>query len=445
MILSNAILLFVFQKDQYLDRHIILRNFHISSNLFSYRMSNKYLSKESQTYSLDNFPSKFIYRNLWQKLVNDYIQETVFLSTYDKKTINYDSKLRSMGLSVYDTNQHRKFLNQFGKYIVNKKINVLFSNDNYNVKNSNNLYLKYKWIKSVNFNFFDWTKGILSLFNSYKLSFNTTSLPIFILVNANDELIMSESVNQMYNSPNTNIFYKNFIASSENYIYTCLMFVNYRDALEYKNFIEYRNLKSTQLTQISIIPSSLDLYHRLLMYCSKKVDFRLVPDLTEISNLIGKYRKYKNISFGPDQKYSCYFFQGQPLYQIQLKGIKNSDLFKNKKQYFNENTLFLNYSTALNFWRKFTNENSNMNLPRSPRILVSNLESFIKIEEHDNKLSNCIFLPSYENYVFAKKYVIFNLNNRYHLKYWLLKQSANFKSICFRIIWSLTSRQPNNW
>ena len=119
-------------------------------------------------------------------------------------------------------------------------------------------------------------------------------------------------------------------------------------------------------------------------------------------------------------------------------------MFTREKEYNNLNTFFLNYDTAHSAWKKFREENNNTKLPKDPQISVSNVELFINNCAKEKEISKIIFLPSLETYKFIKEYLVLNFKNQYNFSHWLSNKSLVMKTICYRIFWSLASRQPNN-
>lgn len=476
MILSNFTFFLTFQKNQcmsfllpqksyFKNSDIFIKKRSINNNPILFTSKNEYSQKKLDL-SDQHIPfSQIVFPNIWQRFVNRYLQETVFLSPTNKFTSNYINKLKMMGLSIYDVNQNRNFLHKFSKNLISGEIDIQLKNGNtstiYNSKHENYNYLHYVWLKLLNFKllrFMTLKQNLISIFNKYGFSLVNSSLPLFIVINNHNEIIMSESTDYLSNVQRVHTIYNSlfsrfFSISNNKSSYTCLLFVNHDDAIEYKNYINYKNANSTRALALEVVPSSLSLYNKLKFLYSNKIDFRLIPDLKEVSNLLYKYSKYKNVSFNPKQYYSYNFFQGQPLYQMNLNNIynklepkiKNLHLIQSNTEYTSNNTFFLNYSTIINTWQKVIEENSDINLPKSPQIIVSNLEVFLKDQQHQKSFSNVIFLPSVENYIFIKKYLIRNLESQSNFRCWLNNQGFYVKTLCHRIFWSLTSRQPNNW
>ena len=97
-----------------------------------------------------------IKRNFWQKLVNQYWQETIFISSSNSVLENYSNKLKSSGLSVYQGSDYKKFLLQFSKDLLDRKVRLNLRGYNnekiLDVENRKNVYIRYKWLKPLNFN-----------------------------------------------------------------------------------------------------------------------------------------------------------------------------------------------------------------------------------------------------------------------------------------------------
>ena len=131
MILLSFIPFFVTKKadeknDQYLKSpaslaySFIYQNVNLNrkndSNYSSLLMSNlNESSSESDNNLLNDKVQKnrLIRRNLWQKFVNKYLQETIFLSISNPKSNLYSNKLKASGISVYQGSQYKNFLYKF--------------------------------------------------------------------------------------------------------------------------------------------------------------------------------------------------------------------------------------------------------------------------------------------------------------------------------------------
>nr|YP_010619052.1 hypothetical protein orf479 [Pterosiphonia complanata]WAX03065.1 hypothetical protein orf479 [Pterosiphonia complanata] len=444
------------------NKYLKLDNFNFNNVMISKTDS----SNQKVSYNLFNQEiknNKLLSRNLWQKLINKYLQETIFISSVNTLSNSYIVKLKASGLSVYKSNEYKDFLYRFSKEILDRKVDVTINNLN-NVNNliplqKNNIYLKYKWFKLFNFRkftFFNGNQNLLNVFISKTSKLLNFSLPLFIVINSNKEIIVSESTDQL---SKFRIFFNicSYFTKSNKYqknLYTGLLFVNPQDAIEYRDYI--KTDFSSYSNNIQVVPANMQIYYKLMGLKNSNIEFRLIPDLTEISNLVGKYKKYKNVSFHINQKYSHNSFQGQPVYLIESLYVrkklsnytKNLDylyVIKKNRVNFKYQAVFLNYNTLMGAWRKFKQENIDYDLPYIPKVSVSNLESFIQEKNYKKNYSNIIFLPSLQTYNFIDKYSNISLKHQQELKYWLLNKSIYLKTFVCRVFWSLTSRQPTNW
>lgn len=419
-------------------------------------------SNEYSSISTKNLRFKeFIRPNFWQKFYNKYLQETIFLSPVNKKNSFYIHLLKKKGLSVYNNSQNKYFLNKFNKDLINGSVFVKYdSNFIKDLEGEGLNYFKYSWSKVLYVQILkiaSLKKNINSFFFRKEAEIFNHSIPLFVLTNDKNEVIMSESVSQLPKLGHLSTLYGNlfnqlFSKSYRNPSYTCLIFINHNDAIEYRDFLKYKNSFSTNSLNIKVVPSNIKLYFKLKSIFVDTVDFRLVPDLKEVSDLLYKYSNYRNVSFDKNQRYGKTFFQGQPLYKIKdlnFKHVKKYSpldrvyFFANDKKYSNLNTFFLNYNTVLNTWEKFREENNNIDLPKNPQVVVSNVELFIKNNTKEKEINQIVFLPSLETYKFIKDYLVLNLKNQSIISSWLSSTSLTMKTICYRVFWSLASRQPN--
>nr|YP_009394094.1 hypothetical protein [Rhodomela confervoides]ARW62656.1 hypothetical protein [Rhodomela confervoides] len=479
MILSNFILFYKVLKNyrgnkQYLaltlnqSRENSKNMFNLKSNRSPciFISNSKSFTDQVSSKSLKNKnDNKLITRNFWQTLVNKYIKEIIYLSPSNSLSESYINKLKTIGLSVYKGNEYKSFLQRFSKDLLNGNIQILTNvkdRSSISLLNRNDvIYLKYNWLKFLNFNLLNSKKIIHNVYNESK--YNETniahqSLPIFILINSNNEIVLSESPDQLRKSNdlfNLSIQSLGKVSSTKK-LYTGLVFINPSDALEYKEYINAKYSSSTRLNQIRIMPVTINLYFQLMNLRKRNVEFRLIPDLKELSDLVYKYRKYQYLSLDSNQNYGHNYFQGQPVYlikSIRAKSRKNKDLKvfnylyssdkkKNLSQY---EAVFFSYETAMDAWKKFVEENKDYHLPVRPSIYVSNLEKFIKTSYYKKNHSKIIFLPSIDTYKFLKRYLQSNIQNKSNINYWMTNRIVYIRTLCYRVFWSLTSRQPMNW
>nr|ARW60168.1 hypothetical protein [Laurencieae sp.] len=402
---------------------------------------------------------KFVIRNFWQKLINKYWQETIFISSSNSLLENYTNRLKTSGLSVYEGSDYKNFLLKFSKDLLDRKVQLSpTKNDDKNIStgiNKNNVYIKYKWLKSWNPSIFLLKRNSSQVYSNFPVNNNSKSFPLFILINSKKQIVLAESSDQLSGRQMLLKFYYRLTKKGLNSkkLYTGLFFTNLEDALEYKHYINNKYCKSTRNSLVTLVPTTINFYYELLKNYNCDIEFRLVPDLKEISDLLYKYRKFRNLSFDSQQNYSFNYFQGQPLYFIKPRSLKidrsigqlNSlhSLSKNGKVQYE--TVFLNYETAFNAWQKYRNKRYNYYLPIEPQLHVFNLETFVTTSNYITKYDKFIFIPSIKTYNFAKKYICNNLEDSNSPIKSLKNYSFYLKSLFYRILWSLTTRQPISW
>ena len=438
--------------------HKVKRNYSLSyygkSNCVLAIRSNSFASQLSSELSHRSTKPQVKKRNFWQMLINKYWQETIFISSSNSSLESYTNKLKSTGLSIYDGNDYKSFLVQFSRDLLDRKINLSLMNGKVSgVLNRDNVYVKYKWLKSYHpNNFFVKYKSYKTPNNKYTKAIDN-SLPVFVLINKKKQLILAESSEQL---SNRRIFIKAYHritkkALSNKKLYVGLFFVNPEDALEYQNYLVSKYMKSTRSGEIKVVATTLSFYTKMLSKSTVVTEFRLIPDLQEVGNLVYKYRKYRNLRFDNLQRYGHNYFQGQPIYIIQpiqtnkqLHDIKYMYLFEDiKKRTIKYNAIFLNHNTAINAWQSYRKSLNYNSLPLVPKIRVSNLEAFIKTSDYMTNKDQFIFLPSVETFNFIKAYLHNSVTNTSTVWQILKDNTLNMKSLCYRALWSLTTRQPN--
>nr|WMP11801.1 Ycf80 [Laurencia australis]WMP12012.1 Ycf80 [Laurencia australis] len=421
----------------------------------SSKLSMNQLGKESvdskRTYGLIN-------RNLWQKLINKYWQETIFISLSNSMLDNYTSRLKNSGFSIYGGNDYKNFLKAFSRDLLrrNIKIDTNYHGNNFSkVMSSNQMYVKYKWLKFFYPNLSFFKQSTSKVINNISINEDSKSFPLFVLVNNKNQIVLAESTECLQNSHMLlkvrNIFSNNNVSNKK--LYTGLFFTNVDDAKEYLDCVHNKYSKSTRNLTVKLVPTTINLYYQLLQQSNLDIEFRLIPDLKEISELLYKYRKNRNLLFDSNQYYGFNYFQGQPLYLLKpynLEVDSNMNHSKHLYAFSKDNkvkyeTIFLNYETALSAWKKYRSKLKNCNLPVKPQLYVLNLETFLTKSNYINKSNKFIFIPSVKTYHFAKKYIISNSDDNKSLTKALRHYSFNLKSLFYRVFWSLTTRQPIVW
>lgn len=409
--------------------------------------------------------------NFITRLVNKYWQETIFVSISNQTVDKYINLLKAEGLDIHNT-QHREFILNFGKALSLGRIQASYTNPDFNLSPKSNVdYIKYIWRKGFNISITQFLFSFISRQNALSKSRSSVELanrlrkhglPLFTVVNSFNQLIIAEPPDVLLGKKNwLDLCYSrlmNYTFTSNNFqpTYQGLFFISPSDALEYKEYINHKYLPLGFQDNLKIFSSRLDLYYRLVRSKSSKINFRLIPDLKELTLLMSKYRYYKNISFHKKQLRGKNFFQGQPLYIINPLRIKNKITKKtevvnylysldNSNESEDYQAVFVNYETVLIAWKKFKNHLSMYDLPARPKVTVYNIEGFIKDLDSEDNLQDkeSIFIPAQDSYQFIKKQTRNALSKTIFAK--IFSQLMPVQIIVKRVIWSLTSRQPVNW
>lgn len=442
---------------------------NIKQNKFSIILISK-LNKSPDKLLNRDINYEFIARNFWNQFINNYWEETIFISRANKLSQKYRHKLKNYNWIINNNNDYKNFLNLFNKYLSSGKISISakFNHTAHTlIGREHNNYIKYIWRKGINWYIFNLYTNYLSrktnLINNTillnKNNININSLPVFLLHNQYNKVILAESSDQIilrqdllksiYNLLNTFLIKSSNIKKN----YTGLFFINPEDALEYKEYINHKYLKSINTNSLKFFIGHIELYYKLLNQSIYNREFRLIPDLKEVSNVIYKYQYYKNLIFDKKQRYGKNYFQGQPVYIIQSVMAKNVNTGQNNIiEYFYKiknnheiilcKSIFLNYKTAIIAWNKFKEEYPHYKLPKKPRIYVSSLENFLQKSSKQNNNSHVVFIPSLQTYKFIKKEQI--NNNIKSVKSLLIYKSIYIKNFMKQLIWPLTRKNPVN-
>nr|QCI06679.1 hypothetical protein [Gayliella sp.] len=459
---TNSHILFIQCIDRFPQISLTKQNYDklSQSNIEANTIFNPIINQSSD----NNY--KLISRNFFIQLINKFWRETIFLSASNQLSDTYIEKLKSDGLLIY-SKEYKNFLSAFSKALINDRIH--FSLDVTNeksLKTNDDTYVKYIWRKGFNFAWPESNCYLLSLYRQKYLSNRINNnirdtlfmynLPIFTVINNLNQIILSESSNEILLQRNfvESLYYlysKYFLNKAISQVkYQALFFINPNDANEYKDYIHKKYVKLKQKSLLSTFSSRFDIYHRLMQIRMKYVDFRLIPDLEELGNLVYHYQYYKNVVFHEEQNFSNKSFQGQPIYFIQPVLAKNKKTgkielinyeYSNHKQK-TYHAAFMNYKTALLAWQKFRQQMFNYSLPNKPSILVYNLESFIKSNNHSSNinLNKILIVPSVQSYSYLKNEI--NTNNQFNVSNKFLYYYSYLKMLSQKIIWSLTSKQP---
>nr|YP_009243894.1 hypothetical protein Sdur_083 [Sporolithon durum]AMK96136.1 hypothetical protein Sdur_083 [Sporolithon durum] len=413
---------------------------------------------ETVTENIEDFSNmSLIKKNFIQNIIDKIWQQTIFLSRPTNLSDKYIAQLESINL-VAHKKQQKKLLYQFSKDLLRGRIEVHSSKNLFTNQSSSFLLtpsIKYIWRKGINLR----PPLILSLFKQNinyidnkkflsNLQFN--QFPVFTIVNKWEQLIISEPPGELIvNKSILGKLYRWYIVNLTNGyhfkpVYQAWFFINYEDAHEYYNYIKKTYLISESQNELRIFPCNLEVFYQMSRTSSNLVQFRLIPNLNEVGNLVNKYKKYKNISFDKKQIYGKDYFQGQPIYIIDY-GRSNQSyhyiVYKDSKQ-ITYTPIFTTYKSAVEFWEKYIHQNSPRELGKKLQLTVYNLENFLRDQSHKTAELQQSFLiipskSSYQTIKLQKNHKDGNLIS--------MKKLINFsyiKLFMHRIICSLISKKP---
>nr|UAD87167.1 hypothetical protein [Gracilaria pacifica] len=443
--------------------------YHINLHLYSLLFSKSIFSS-SYDANFHTTSTSLVTRPFIGKLINKYWQEKIFLSVPSVHSEKYINQLKLEGVLIYK-NEQKKFLLDFSRALLSGRIET--SVNSKPITLGNNKSISYVWKKGFNFPLP--TKRIFSLSRSNSLPLNKDEsmfldklqdqpLPLFTLKNNLNQMILADS--SEHNTGKLNFidkiykqYYSIFVTDDNSFPpYYGLFFMRPTDALEYANHIngKYNTVNSTN--RLTLFSSHLCTYNKLARINVKNLQFRLIPDLQEISKLIYKYKYYRNLKFHKDQKYGKNFFQGQPIYIIEPFFAYNKKMNKTQLLHYSYNyksnkdrskieykAIFTDYSTLVKAWHAFKRCHKDYGIPSKPKVFVYNLEDFIRTYKYNDEIKtrNILFVPSKESYDFIKHYKF--IKNQSKIKRIFSNKFLGFKILSQRIIWSLTSRQPIHW
>nr|YP_009296426.1 hypothetical protein Thor_069 [Thorea hispida]AOM65361.1 hypothetical protein Thor_069 [Thorea hispida] len=446
----------------------------INTKYYKYMSNNNLIAATDFIYYFNKI--NYSKMSLFGELINKYCQQTIFLSSVTPKMQSYCNKMMKIENQITKEYRKKRVFN-FNKAVFNYRIivNTLMQSYFYEKAPQRiSLPIKYSWKKSINcptivYNLVKRNKS--KNFQNFSISFaqilKTVNIPLFTITNNLSQFVIAEPSeailmkNKMKNIIYRWYYYSLLSGQDQAGIYEGWFFVNPGDANEYKTYIESKYHRSYKQNGLNIFISGIHLYYRLNRVSAPRVQFRLFPDLAEVSNLVMNSNYHYNTEF--DQKQNCgkNYFQGQPIYFIKpiiyrqkQEGEEKiiychyqiSEDLSQKKYY----PIFLNRKVALNTWQKFRQVmiKKNILLPKYPVLHVYNLEDFLK--DNENNIywirHNFLLVPSPEVYSFIK---FININN-YNKSQGILKKLYNVISPYVlwstlwsrRIICSLTNKQP---
>lgn len=389
----------------------------------------------------------FVKQSRYQKILNSIWHQVIFLSipgkSYDKYVVDlsYLNNYKPQGAN-------RHLISEFSQSLLQGSVSSSLS-DKSGLFLSHPSSVQYGWRKGLK----GTQQKVASLFRSNvyhdhldrvkQYLYNSDCInhfPLFAVSNNLGQMIISEPPSELAIKRSVT----DYMTSSNNgNLCQGWFFASFEDAKEYMETIrEYYNLRKEHL---KIFACNFNTFYMITDRLGDKVHFRLLPDLTELGNLTKSYRRHSNISFHASQKHGRNYFQGQPLYILNVKDLYKEDLAKHGFKLFDQYKLaFSSYDTACSAWSKVS---SYVYPGKSvkPDLLVYNLESLIADESLKTQAQADKFLlvPSESTYRFVKEHFLQKKINLLHGT--ALNYAASIRLWSKRVLWSLTSKQPCGW
>ncbi len=202
------------------------------------------------------------------------------------------------------------------------------------------------------------------------------NMPLFIVTNHLGQMVIAEPPED--SSVSKSKIDISFQDSNLRPYYEGWFFTNFQDAEEYLQHIKKKYNIADINDKLRVFICSLETFYKLSRNSGHPVQFRLVPDLHEIGQLVNKYSTYRNVIFNKNQNFGKDYFQGQPIYTI---NNGSSDYYyqvvKNNKK-IKYRPVFVNYKTAIHSWKNFVEKQNNSKLSKYPDLFVYNLEDFFR-------------------------------------------------------------------
>jgi len=360
------------------------------------------LSESKETLSKKNF----IQPNIWQNTFNSFWEQGVFLSKPNRISDKYILELNYLNIRKQQ-NFHKYLVSKFSRSLFDGSIRSSFNNDN-TIKYNHNTDIFYLWSKNLKlkqsylFSLFQKSKfqqNIKNIQKSLSLRANFNHVPLFTISNNLGQMVISE-LPEEFHSRQKNISYLSDERSAQS-LYHGWFFINHRDAEEYMEHIaQIYGLKKNTLR---IFTCNISTLHKIMSKFNNRIEFRLIPDLQEISKLIKKYRYLTNISFHSRQQYSKKSFKGQPIYMYNQEDLASYDYTDKNNKKDTYDLAFTNYETAISVWSKLDCKLPKKQKSSRPNLIVYNLEDFIANHSNNRSTNKLLLVPSEECYNFTKE------------------------------------------
>nr|YP_010338012.1 hypothetical protein MW591_pgp018 [Timspurckia oligopyrenoides]UNJ17597.1 hypothetical protein [Timspurckia oligopyrenoides] len=332
-----------------------------------------------------------------RSLVEKYLRETLIISSVDKSSVRrVADELKDGKLNLSQLDTYYKLSDALFKEKLRVAMSLEEKQENKKTAKDYPDSIKQTWEKLINPKVLieAYRKGSIKQPLNDKqenLANRLSSTPVFVLTNNLDHMIMGFRPEDLKKNIFDN-FQGNKYDSSDNVTdRISFFFFNPNDALDLKNSITSLHKYTSNQIGVNLQPVGLDEAYRFNRMEPSGTEFRFIPDFDEIVNLLFIYKKYKNIKFDHRQKYGKDYFQGQPIYKIlplrkKIDGQTQILEYTGKYNPLSSKHIFFftNFKSLEYAWQEFRQRNQVLNLPKTPQVIVYNLEGLLKDYEKKN-------------------------------------------------------------
>lgn len=235
------------------------------------------------------------------------------------------------------------------------------------------------------------------------------------------------------------------------------VFFSSQDAQEYINSATEQSPRiAERYSPLRVFPINLGLAYKWNRTSPPRLQFRFVPDIKEMGDLVYKHQYKKNVKIHPSQFITKDEFKGVPVYTIEPiivqnegKKIKIDLSYDRKSSNEHELMIFTSLDSLYDTWEKFCVRHSQLRLPKQPVVQVYNLEDYLSDCEVmlTDQCKNFRVIPSSDTYNFTSKKGHQNKNSiiSYYYNYKLMPVAKRLSLWSRYLFWSLTTSRRPDW
>nr|QUE29753.1 hypothetical protein [Erythrotrichia carnea] len=235
------------------------------------------------------------------------------------------------------------------------------------------------------------------------------------------------------------------------------IFFSPEDADEYINSVKEQSPRiAKRYSPLETFPINLALAYKWNRTSSPRLQFRFVPDIKEIGDLVHNYQYKKNINIHPSQYITKHEFKGVPIYTIKpitaryegkkIKVDLGDDISLNTRDKY---MIFTSLDSLYKTWENFCVRYPDLRLPSKPVVQVYNLEDYLSDCETllTSQCKNFRVVPSIEAYnsTIKKGHQDKNSIISHYYNYKLMPAAKRLSLWSKYFFWSLTTSRRPDW